>query len=75
MLIASTLEQAHVAVLHRLMRMEAGQGLVEYAFILVLVAVVAIVALALVGDTVNNVLYRNGVCAIANTLSNQIGAC
>lgn len=75
MLVISTLEQARLTVLHRLTRTEAGQGLVEYAFILVLVAVVAIVALALVGDTVNNVLYRNGVCAIADTLSNQIGAC
>lgn len=75
MLVISTLEQARSMVLHRLTHTETGQGLVEYAFILVLVALVALVALALVGDTVNNVLYRNGVCVIADTLSNQLGAC
>lgn len=34
---------------------EEGQGLVEYALILVLVAVVSIVALALVGPAISNV--------------------
>jgi pilus assembly protein Flp/PilA len=35
---------------------EEGQGLVEYALILVLVSIVAITALGLIGTNVNNVL-------------------
>ncbi len=42
---------------------EKGQGLVEYALILVLVAVVAIVILVLVGDSVANV-FQNIVNAL-----------
>ncbi|MEL7592219.1 MAG: Flp family type IVb pilin [Anaerolineaceae bacterium] len=34
---------------------EKGQGLVEYALILVLIAIVVIVVLGLLGDEVNNV--------------------
>ena len=34
---------------------EKGQGLVEYAFILVLVAIVVIVILALLGPAIGNV--------------------
>jgi len=34
---------------------EKGQGLVEYALILVLVAVVVIVVLGLLGDDINNI--------------------
>jgi len=37
---------------------EEGQGLVEYALILVLVAVVVIVVLSLVGDSVVNVFQN-----------------
>jgi pilus assembly protein Flp/PilA len=37
---------------------EEGQGLVEYALILVLVAVVVIVILALVGPAVGNIFSR-----------------
>ena len=36
-------------------RKEGGQGLTEYAFILVLVAIVVIVALALLGPAVGNI--------------------
>jgi pilus assembly protein Flp/PilA len=36
-------------------RHEEGQGLVEYALILVLVAVVVIVILALLGPTIGNI--------------------
>ena len=42
---------------------EEGQGLVEYALILVLVSVVAIVALRAIGTNVNSVLSR-----VASTL-------
>ncbi len=42
---------------------EEGQGLVEYALILVLVAVVVIVILALLGPAVGN-LFSNIVSAI-----------
>jgi pilus assembly protein Flp/PilA len=41
---------------HALMRNEEGQGLVEYALILVLVSVVAIGALQLIGTNVTSVL-------------------
>jgi pilus assembly protein Flp/PilA len=41
---------------HALMRNEEGQGLVEYALILVLVSVVAIGALGLIGKNVTSVL-------------------
>ncbi len=36
-------------------RKEAGQGLVEYALILVLVAIVVLVILALLGPAIGNV--------------------
>jgi pilus assembly protein Flp/PilA len=42
---------------------EAGQGLVEYALILVLVAVVVIVILALLGPSIGNIFSN-----IVNTL-------
>jgi pilus assembly protein Flp/PilA len=38
-----------------LSRNESGQGLVEYAFIIVLVAIVVIIALALLGPAVGNI--------------------
>jgi pilus assembly protein Flp/PilA len=44
---------------------EEGQGLVEYALILVLVSIVAIGALAAIGTNVTNVLQT-----VANTLGN-----
>lgn len=59
----------------RLTSTEEGQGLVEYALILILVAMVAIVGLAMMGETINNVLYRDGVCVISNTLANNINSC
>jgi pilus assembly protein Flp/PilA len=40
------------------LRQEEGQGLVEYALILVLVAVVVIVVLALLGPTIGNVFSQ-----------------
>ncbi len=39
---------------------ERGQGLVEYALILVLIAIVCIVAMKFVGGTTNNVLNSVG---------------
>ena len=42
---------------------EEGQGLVEYALILVLVAVVVIVILALLGPAIGNI-FSNIVCAL-----------
>jgi pilus assembly protein Flp/PilA len=49
---------------NRAMEREEGQGLVEYALILVLVSIVAIGALAAIGTNVTNVLQT-----VANTLS------
>jgi pilus assembly protein Flp/PilA len=37
---------------------EKGQGLVEYALILVLVAIVVIVALSLLGPTISNIFTQ-----------------
>ena len=45
------------------MPLEEGQGLVEYALILVLVAVVVIVILALLGPAIGNIFSN-----IVNTL-------
>jgi pilus assembly protein Flp/PilA len=39
---------------------EQGQGLVEYALILVLIAIVAIVALVFIGNTLSTTLSRVG---------------
>ena len=39
---------------------EQGQGLVEYALILVLIAIVAIVALVFIGNTVSTELSKVG---------------
>jgi pilus assembly protein Flp/PilA len=47
---------------------EEGQGLVEYALILVLVSIVAIGALAAIGTSVTSVLQ-----SIADTLNNALG--
>jgi len=41
-----------------LLKREKGQGLVEYALILVLVAIVVIAVLALLGPTIGNVFSR-----------------
>ena len=37
---------------------EKGQGLVEYALIIVLIAIVVIVIMALVGDQVSNIFSK-----------------
>jgi pilus assembly protein Flp/PilA len=41
-----------------LIRRERGQGLVEYALILVMVAVIVIVILALVGPAIGNIFSQ-----------------
>lgn len=43
--------------LHRLGRWEEGQGLVEYALILLLASVVAVVAVSNLGQTIVDKLY------------------
>jgi pilus assembly protein Flp/PilA len=58
--ISPLFDRARTAVAHGLGRLtrregEAGQGMVEYALILVLVAIVVIVILSVVGAQVNNV--------------------
>lgn len=54
-------------VKHLLVRGEEGQGLVEYALILVLVSIVAIAALTAVGQNISGIFQ-----AIANHL-NPVG--
>ena len=51
-------------VWNRAMEREEGQGIVEYALILVLVSIVAIGALAAIGTNVTNVLQT-----VANALN------
>jgi pilus assembly protein Flp/PilA len=41
-----------------LIRREQGQGLVEYALILVMVAIIVVVILALVGPAIGNVFSQ-----------------
>ncbi len=55
-------------------RRETGQGLVEYALILVLVAVVVIVILALLGPAVGNVFSNVLVAIQANGVINSVTA-
>jgi pilus assembly protein Flp/PilA len=50
-------------VWNRAMEREEGQGMVEYALILVLVSIIAIGALTAIGTNVNNVLQT-----VANAL-------
>ncbi len=42
-----------------------AQGLVEYALILVLIAIVAIVGLALIGGTLNDLYYSRIVASLS----------
>jgi Flp pilus assembly pilin Flp len=49
----------HVLVaMSRMVRTEDGQDLLEYAMVVVLIAVGAVVAVERVGSTVNNVLWQ-----------------
>lgn len=58
-------EFARTTLERGLERPESGQGMVEYALILVLIAIVVIVILTTVGKRVNNVFSN-----ISNGLSN-----
>jgi pilus assembly protein Flp/PilA len=51
---------AYLAVLNFLDRDEEGQGLVEYALILALIAIVAILALTFLGNNVSKILSTVG---------------
>jgi pilus assembly protein Flp/PilA len=57
------------ALWHRFMTDEAGQGLVEYALIIALVAIGLIVILTLLRNSIGNVFNST-----RNTLSNAPGA-
>jgi Flp pilus assembly pilin Flp len=48
----------------RVQQLDSGQGLVEYALILVLVAIVVIVVLGLVGNVIANTMYANIVAVL-----------
>lgn len=50
----STLVRTRLQVVPQLLRQESGQGMVEYAFILVLISLVIIITLILVGNQVFN---------------------
>lgn len=42
---------------------ETGQGLLEYALILVLIAVAVVAIMGTLGRTINNTLYQNVISA------------
>jgi pilus assembly protein Flp/PilA len=48
------------SILNRLARREEGQGLAEYALILTLIAIVAIIALVFLGTQVSEILSTVG---------------
>jgi Flp pilus assembly pilin Flp len=52
----------------RLVRDEAAQDLIEYALLVGLVALVAVIGVTQVGEAVNNVLWR----AVSSGLSNAL---
>ena len=52
---------------HRPARGEEGQGLAEYALILGLIAIVAIISLIFLGDTINDLMSLIGSEVDANT--------
>ena len=60
---ATILGEKEVSTIMEWLRREAGQGLVEYALILVLVAVVVIVILAILGPAIGNT-FSNIVASI-----------
>jgi Flp pilus assembly pilin Flp len=52
---------------HRPAHGEDGQGLAEYALILALIAIVAVLSLAFLGDTINDLMSYIGSTVSANT--------
>lgn len=54
---------------------ERGQGLVEYSLILVLVVVVAVFILSAVGQTVQNALYGDVACSMAEASGDPLPDC
>ena len=58
---------------HETPEQEDGQGLVEYALILVLVAVVVIVILALLGPAIGNI-FSNIVNVLNQTGGSEVGS-
>jgi Flp pilus assembly pilin Flp len=52
---------------HRPADEEAGQGLAEYALILALIAIVAILSLIFLGDTINTLMSNIGETIADNT--------
>ena len=53
--------------MHRAPEGEQGQGLAEYALILALIAIVAILSLVFLGDTINDLMSYIGSTVTANT--------
>lgn len=56
-------------------RSEAGQGLSEYALLIVLVAVVVMLVLTLLGPTINNVFYQGAVCTFGEISGADLSIC
>ena len=50
----------YLAIIHSFERSEEGQGLAEYALILTLIAMVAVIALIFMGSQVSTMLHTVG---------------
>ncbi len=48
-----------VTALGRLLQLEDGQDLIEYGLLAALIAIVAMVGVSALGDTIYNVFWRN----------------
>lgn len=55
---------AVVALVHRLIQQDEGQDLIEYGLLVVLIAVVAVLTVTAVGNTVNTVFWQTFAAAI-----------
>jgi len=54
---------------------EAGQGLAEYALLIILVAMVVFVVLSLLGPTINNVFYQGAICTFGEVSGADMSIC
>ncbi len=56
-------------------RKQHGQGLIEYALILILVAIAVVAMVGALGQTVERELYDNIECGMADAMNETIPGC
>jgi pilus assembly protein Flp/PilA len=69
-MVLNELQRALMAFQHHTRKFNEGQGLVEYALILVLVAVVVIFIMSVMGSTMGNI-FSNIVCGVMDAQNAQ----